>query len=148
MRDCGIWFTVLTANNNAGILMKSIFRIFFRTLRIVLTPFMLLWEKATTPKGIVRSPEAQRQIDQQCKNLALYQFKTCPFCIKVRREMNRLSLDIALLDAQKQPQHREALVQGGGRVKVPCLKITDEKGNSQWMYESSDIIQYLQTRFA
>ncbi len=148
MRDGAIWFTVLTANNNAGILMKSIFRVFFRTLRIVLTPFMLLWEKATTPKGIVRSPEAQRQIDQQCKNLALYQFKTCPFCIKVRREMNRLSLDIALLDAQKQPQHREALVQGGGRAKVPCLKITDEKGNSQWMYESSDIIQYLQTRFA
>ncbi len=128
--------------------MKSFFRIFFKTLRIVMTPFMLLWEKATTPKGIIRPPEAQLLVDQQCKKLALYQFRTCPFCIKVRRELSRLSLDIALLDAQKQPQHREALLQGGGRIKVPCLKITDEQGNSQWMYESSAIIQYLQTRFA
>lgn len=128
--------------------MKSIFRVFFRTLRIVLTPFMLLWEKVTTPKGMVRLPEAQQKVDQQCKSLALYQFKTCPFCIKVRREMHRLSLNIALLDAQKQPQHRDELIQGGGRAKVPCLKITDAQGNSKWMYESSDIIQYLQGRFA
>lgn len=109
---------------------------------------MLLWEKVTTPKGMVRLPEAQQKVDQQCKSLALYQFKTCPFCIKVRREMHRLSLNIALLDAQKQPQHRDELIQGGGRAKVPCLKITDAQGNSKWMYESSDIIQYLQGRFA
>ena len=128
--------------------MKSIFRVFFRTLRIVLTPFMLLWEKVTTPKGMVRLPEVQQKVDQQCKSLALYQFKTCPFCIKVRREMHRLSLNIALLDAQKQPQHRDELIQGGGRAKVPCLKITDAQGNSKWMYESSDIIEYLQGRFA
>ncbi|BBP04697.1 hypothetical protein TPL01_30230 [Sulfuriferula plumbiphila] len=128
--------------------MKWFFKTFFKTLRIVMTPFMLLWEMVTTPKGVVRQPQAQRLVDQQCQNLALYQFKTCPFCIKVRRELSRLSLDIALLDAQKQPQNREALLQGGGRIKVPCLKITDEQGNIQWMYESSDIIQYLHGRFA
>ena len=128
--------------------MKWFFKIFFKTLRIVIAPFMLLWEIVTTPKGVVRQPEAQQQIDQQCQNLALYQFKTCPFCIKVRRELSRLSLDIALMDAQKHPQHREALLRGGGRIKVPCLKITDEQGDIQWMYESSDIIQYLHRRFA
>ncbi len=128
--------------------MKWFFKMFFKTLRIVMMPFMLLWEKATTPKGVVRQPAAQQLIDQQCKDLALYQFRTCPFCIKVRRELSRLSLDVALLDAQKLPQHREALLQGGGRIKVPCLKITDEQGNSQWMYESSAIIQYLHGRFA
>ena len=128
--------------------MKWLFKMFFKTLRIVLTPFMLLWEKMTTPKGIIRSPQAQQIVDQQSKNLALYQFKTCPFCIKVRRELGRLSLDISLLDAQNQPQNREALLQGGGQVKVPCLKITDEKGGVQWMYESTDIIQYLHKNFA
>ncbi len=128
--------------------MKCFFKMFFKTLRIVMTPFMLLWEKASTPKGIVRQAEAQQLVDRQCKNLALYQFKTCPFCIKVRREINRLSLTIALLDAQTQPQNREALLQGGGRVKVPCLKITDEQGGVQWMYESSEIIRYLQENFA
>ena len=128
--------------------MKWVVKMFFKTLRLVLTPVILLWEVLTTPKGIVRQPELQQQIDQQSQHLALYQFKTCPFCIKVRKEIRRLSLNIDLRDAQKDPHHREALLQGGGKVKAPCLKITDEQGNSQWMYESADIIQYLQKRFA
>lgn len=128
--------------------MKWFFRIFFRTLRIVIGPFILLWEALSRPKGIVRPAEQQQQIDRQTQNLALYQFKTCPFCIKVRREIRRLSLNIELRDAQHHAQNREALLQGGGKIMTPCLKITDEHGNSQWMYESADIIQYLRQRFA
>ncbi len=123
-------------------------KIFFKTLRIVIGPLLLLWEKMTTPKGMLRSSDEQRRIDQQCGSLALYQFKTCPFCIKVRRELRRLSLNIALRDARNDADHRQALLQGGGAVKVPCLKITDEQGTIQWMYESSDIIRYLEQRFS
>jgi glutaredoxin len=121
---------------------------FFRTLRLILMPFMLLWAKLAMPKGIVRSAEAQRHVDQECSQLALYHFKTCPFCIKVRHEMARLSLSITLRDAQHAPEHREALVQGGGKVQTPCLRITDAQGQVQWMYESNDIIKYLQQRFS
>ena len=128
--------------------MKFIFKIFFKTLRAVIGPFMLLWERVTTPQGIVRQAEAQQQIDRLSSGLAVYQFKTCPFCIKVRREMRRLSLNIELRDAQHDPQHRAALLQGGGQIKVPCLRITDEQGHSQWLYESAAIIQYLRQRFA
>ena len=128
--------------------MKWVFKIFFRSLRVVIGPFILLWEMVTTPKGVVRQPEEQRQVDLQCRGLILYQFRTCPFCIKVRREIRRLSLNIELRDAHTDQQNREALLQGGGQIKVPCLKITDEQGNSQWMYESADIIQYLRERFA
>lgn len=128
--------------------MKFIVRTFFRTLRLVLTPFMLLGEKISTPQGIKRPAEAQMQVDRECLNLALYQFKSCPFCIKVRKEISRLSLNIELRDAQHDPQHREALLQGGGKIQTPCLKITGEQGNSRWMYESGDIIQYLQQRFS
>lgn len=128
--------------------MKLVIKVFFKSLRIVLIPFMLLWEFVTTPRGIVRDAAAQQQVDQQSRNLVLYQFKTCPFCIKVRREISRLSLPIELRDAQKNMQHRAELLQGGGAIKVPCLQIRDENGNVQWMYESSDINQYLKTRFA
>lgn len=128
--------------------MKSFIRLFFKSLRIALTPFMLVWEKLTTPKGVVRQAAAQQSVDQQCKDLALYQYRTCPFCIKVRREVTRLSLPIAMLDVQKQPQHRAALLQGGGRVKVPCLKITNAQGQVEWLYESAVINQYLHGRFA
>lgn len=127
--------------------MKYFFRIFFKTLRLVLGPFMLLWEKINTPKGVVRPAQAQQQVDQQCRSLSLYQFKTCPFCIKVRREIKRLSLNIELRDAQNNAENRAALLQGGGKAQAPCLRISDEQGNSQWLYESSAIIQYLHKRF-
>ena len=128
--------------------MKWAIRIFFRTLRIVLIPFMLLWERLTTPKGVVRDPQDQQHIDRQTSDMVLYQFKTCPFCIKVRREIRRLSLNIELRDAQHDAQHRAELMQGGGAIKVPCLKMTDAQGNSRWMYESSAINAYLHERFA
>lgn len=128
--------------------MKWFFKIFFRSLRVVIGPFILLWEIVTTPKGVIRQPKKQLQVDSQCQRLTLYQFKTCPFCVKVRREMRRLSLNIELLDAQNDLQNRTSLLNGGGQIKVPCLKITDTQGNSQWMYESTDIIKYLHERFA
>ena len=123
-------------------------KLLFKTLRILLGPFMLLWELLTRPQGLVRPPALQEQVDQQCRNLVLYQFKTCPFCIKVRREIHRLSLNIETLDAQQEGKNRDELVRGGGQAKVPCLKITDQAGSSQWMYESGKIIAYLHGRFA
>ncbi len=128
--------------------MKLFFRYFFRTIRIILGPFMLLGELLTSPKGVERTPEAQKRVDDECKNLSLYQFKTCPFCIKVRREMKRLSLNIEKHDALKNPTARAELEQQGGQIKVPCLRITDENGEQTWMYESDEIIAYLKERFA
>ncbi|MFA6061608.1 MAG: glutathione S-transferase N-terminal domain-containing protein [Gallionella sp.] len=122
-------------------------KIFFRTLRLILMPFMLLWSSLATPKGVVRPSEVQEKIDQDCEKLALYHFKTCPFCIKVRHEMARLSLPIALRDAQHDNKHRDELMLGGGKIQTPCLQITDQTGKVQWLYESKEIISYLQQRF-
>jgi len=123
-------------------------RLFFRTLRLVLMPFMLLWAKLATPKGMVRTADAQQKVDVGCGRLVLYHFKTCPFCIKVRHEMARLSLPIQLRDAQHDSEFRKELQQGGGKVQTPCLRIADQQGNVRWMYESNDIIKYLQQNFA
>lgn len=128
--------------------MKIFIRFFFKTLRIVLGPVMLLKEIVIRPKGLNRSQAAQENADRLCKTLVLYQYKTCPFCIKVRQEITRLSLKIHRIDAQQQGHDRQALLQGGGQAKVPCLKITDPAGNSQWLYDSEKIIGYLRGRFA
>jgi glutaredoxin len=128
--------------------MKFFIRLFFKTLRIVLGPVLLLKETLTRPEGLKRREATQAAVDQQCQSLTLYQFKTCPFCIKVRQEISRLSLTIARLDAQPEGNNRQALLQGGGQAKVPCLKITDAAGNSQWLYDSEKIIAYLRGRFA
>ncbi len=62
--------------------------------------------------------------------------------------MRRLSLNIERRDAQGEGRHRDELIAGGGRAMVPCLKITDQAGNSEWLYESGAIIAYLRERFA
>ena len=123
-------------------------RLFFKTLRLILGPFLLLWEFLARPRGVVRPQADQESIDRDCQNLALYQFKTCPFCIKVRQEMRRLSLNIERRDAQKDGKNRAELISGLGQPKVPCLKITDSTGNIQWLIESDAIIAYLRKRFA
>jgi len=128
--------------------MKWFFKIFFKTIRLIVGPIILFVDKITTPRGIKRPENEQQKIDHEVRNLVLYQFKTCPFCIKVKRNNKRLSLNIETRDAQHNQTHREELLQGGGQVKVPCLKIVDDKGNDSWMYESDEIMQYLQDRFA
>jgi len=129
-------------------LMKPLIRLFFRTLRIVLGPFLLLWEGLSRPKPVVRAPALQAQVDQACRSLALYQFKTCPFCLKVRQEMHRLALPVEQRDAQHDLQNKAELLQGSGRDQVPCLKVTDATGQVQWIKDSAVIISYLNQRFA
>jgi len=128
--------------------MKPVIRAFFKTLRLVLGPFMLLKERLTQPQGVQRSPEAQASVDQQCQSLALYQFNTCPFCIKVRQEMRRLSLPIEKRDAQHNAANRDELLQGSGATKVPCLKISQANGEVRWLQDSNAIVAYLRERFA
>jgi glutaredoxin len=127
--------------------MKIFIRYFFKTLRIVLGPVMLLKERLQRPAGMLRTPEAQQGVDAQCQSLVLYHYKTCPFCMKVRQEMRRLSLNIRHIDAQPEGSDRAALVAGGGLAKVPCLKITDAAGASQWLYDSDQIVAFLRSRF-
>ncbi len=128
--------------------MKTVIRAFFRTLRIVLGPVMLLKERLTQPTGLVREAVAQAHVDQQCQSLALYQFSTCPFCIKVRQEMRRLSLPIEKRDAQHHTANRDALLQATGATQVPCLRITEADGQTRWLKDSAAIVAYLRERFA
>ena len=128
--------------------MKPIIRFFFQTIRFLLSPFMLLWEVVSRKQPVARSPAAQQSVDAQCKSLALYQFTTCPFCIKVRKEMHHLALPSARRDAQHNAANRAELLAPTGLTKVPCLRITDANGQVQWMHDSKAIIGYLQNRFA
>jgi glutaredoxin len=128
--------------------MKTVIRAFFRTLRTVLGPVMLLRERLTQPTGVIREAAAQASVDQQCQSLALYQFSTCPFCIKVRQEMRRLSLPIEKRDAQHHTANRDALLQATGATQVPCLQITEADGQTRWLKDSAVIVAYLRERFA
>jgi len=127
--------------------MKPLIRLFFRTLRLILAPFMLLGYRLTRPKGIVRPADAQAAVDARTRSLALYHYPTCPFCLKTRRTMQRLSLDIDLRNAQHDETHRAALIAGGGKPQVPCLLIADANGRQTWLYESDAINAWLNSEF-
>lgn len=102
----------------------------------------------TRPAKKQRSPEAQAKVDAQAASLSLYQFHACPFCIKVRRVLHKLNVPVALHDVNKNPAYEQELIQKGGKRKVPCLRIIENDGSERWLYESNDIIQYLENRFA
>ena len=71
----------------------------------------------------------------------LYYSPLCGFCHKVLFFMKKNGIDIPLNNVMS-AEHRSALVSGGGKSQVPCLKI--EQGEQvQWLYESSDIIEHL-----
>lgn len=127
--------------------MRWLIRIFFRGVRLVLGPFMLLWERLSAPAGMERPQEAQAEVERQCRDLALYQFPTCPFCIRTRQELRRLALPVELRDARNDAVHRATLEREGGRWKVPCLRIVED-GAVRWLYESDAVIGYLRQRFA
>ncbi|MEQ5802415.1 glutaredoxin [Halomonas sp. H10-9-1] len=127
--------------------MRPLIRLFFRGLRPLLAPVVLIAEKLSTPKAMERSPEAQAEVDRACAGLALYQFRSCPFCVKVRKEIARLGLPIEVRDAQLDQDHRRELAEGGGRVKVPCLRIAHADGEVEWLYESDAINAWLKRRF-
>ncbi len=116
-------------------------------IRWLLGRIILTLDFLTSPKGLSRNSDEQQNVDCATSKLSLYQFAACPFCVKVRRSMKRLSLDIELRDAKKNQQFRSELEQQGGRIKTPCLRIENTDGDITWMYESNDIIKYLEQRF-
>ncbi|MGS0544955.1 glutathione S-transferase N-terminal domain-containing protein [Pseudomonas parakoreensis] len=101
----------------------------------------------TRPGKKQRPAEVQAQVNAAAKGLTLYQFHACPFCVKTRRTLRRLNVPVALKDAKNNAQDRQTLLDEGGKIKVPCLRI-EENGQTTWMYESKVIIDYLDKRFA
>ncbi len=127
--------------------MGIVARTFFRGIRRVLTPVMLIGNRLTRPRGVARPAHEQAEVDASTRRLALYHFPACPFCIKVRRTMDRLSLDVELRDAQPEGEHRRTLEAHTGRTKVPCLRIEHDSGEVEWLAESDDIIAWLEARY-
>ncbi|PCJ21756.1 MAG: glutaredoxin [Gammaproteobacteria bacterium] len=115
-------------------------------IRFVLGMLILLADWMFTPKGVKRSPEAQAEVDQKMAGLSLYQYKACPFCVKVRRSLKSNSLDIKTYDAKRCEISRNELIDGTGKLKVPCLKIEESNGDVRWLFESSDIILFIEDR--
>lgn len=114
-----------------------------KLLRNIVGKILLALSFLTQPALGKRSEDKQREVEEELKIYSLYQFSACPFCIKVRRVMRKLNLPIELRNANKDEALKAELLAKGGSSKVPCLRIGDK-----WMYESNDIIRFLEDKFA
>ncbi len=79
--------------------------------------------------------------------LALYQFEHCPFCVRVRRAIDELGIEVELRDIHADRKFRGELRDARGRTTVPVLQITSADGEERWMPESADIVRYLQATY-
>ena len=71
------------------------------------------------------------------ENSILYYKETCPFCKRVVRFMEKNNITCIMKDTTNL-KIQDELVMIGGKKQVPCL-VT----NGEALYESMDIIQYL-----
>ncbi len=76
--------------------------------------------------------------------LELYDYEGCPYCRKVRERLCELDLDVVVLPVAHGSPRRADLAQLGGRVQVPYLI---DPNTSAAMYESEDIVAYLDARY-
>lgn len=95
------------------------------------------------PKGErVRSGFEDRE--QPPELLVLYNFELSPYCRKVREVLNELNLDYRTENVARRSTRRPELVERGGTMMVPFL-IDPNTGVE--MYESDDIVEYLEEQY-
>lgn len=121
-------------------------RLILKMLREGLGRIIILVDYLTRPTPLKRSKPEQAKVNAQLANLALYQFYACPFCIKTRRALRRLNLPMQTRNIGEGSDFRQELQAATGKVKAPCLRI-QEGDQVQWLFESNDIIEYLEKRF-
>ena len=113
-------------------------------IRAVLRVLILSYDRIFVPKVLIkRSPTEQMNLNSKLQDWCLYQLEACPFCVKVRRQMKRLSIEIPLKNVNRDALAQQELMEHGKIDQVPCLKYRDETGEFHWLYESSEINQFL-----
>ncbi|MCK4707432.1 MAG: glutathione S-transferase N-terminal domain-containing protein [Gammaproteobacteria bacterium] len=117
-----------------------------KLLRNGLGSIIVFIDWVTRPAKMERSPEQQQLVENQLKEMTIYQLYACPFCIKTRRALRRLNLPMEVKSVSMGSPYREELEKGGGRIQVPCLRL-QSNDSDVWMYESADIINYLEKQF-
>jgi len=79
----------------------------------------------------------------QVVDLELYKFDACPYCQHVFRAIERLGLPVRYRDILREEAAARTLVEVGGQDQVPCLFV-----DGRPLYESAEIVRFLEKRFA
>lgn len=76
--------------------------------------------------------------------LTLYSKESCPFCRRVLAMLDRLTVEVEVKDIADNEEFAKELIEKGGKQQVPFL--VDSEADVA-MYESDDIVKYLQENY-
>jgi hypothetical protein len=130
----------------AFFLHREAFNVFVKALRVGLGQLIIFIDFITRPGKKQRPAEAQAQVNAPPRPDPV----SVPRLPVLRENPpHPASPECAggVADAKNNEQDRQTLLEQGGKIKVPCLRI-EENGQTTWMYESKVIIDYLDKRFA
>jgi len=88
-----------------------------------------------SPQGTI--PEHVPAPDQD-RELVLFKYDMCPFCVRVMRHARGLGLELTMKDTLQDPSARKELIEHTGRTQVPMLLIDGVP-----LLESADINTWL-----
>ncbi|WP_410483297.1 glutaredoxin family protein [Teredinibacter sp. KSP-S5-2] len=77
---------------------------------------------------------------------SLYYRPTCFFCVRVLQQLPNIAIGIKTLNISEDREALLELREKGGKQQVPALKYFNERGEETWMYESLDILNFLNTQ--
>ena len=92
-------------------------------IRFILGRIILFLDWLTSPRPNKISRTELDAIHNKVKNMTIYEFRACPFCVRVRRFMKKNNIIINTKDARRSKVFAQELIDGGGKLQVPCLKI-------------------------
>jgi len=102
---------------------------------------------STGGQVLERDPASQHGIDAVTAQLLLYEMPMCPYCCKVRRRVRSLGLDIVSRNVARDDAALAAMLAATDSSQVPCLYINEPGEEPRWLFESNDIVAYLEGRF-
>ncbi|AFZ73623.1 glutathione S-transferase N-terminal domain-containing protein [Natronobacterium gregoryi] len=79
-------------------------------------------------------------------DITLYDLPGCPFCAKVRTKLEELDLEYDVIEVPRSHADRTDVEDVSGQTGVPV--ITDETQGVEGLYESDDIVEYLEETYA
>jgi len=119
-----------------------------KTIKKIIGSILAAINDKTLPQKGHRSAEIQKKVLKEISSFSIYEFSTCPYCMRVRRALHRLNLPIELRNIKQNNKFRIELIEQGGKVQVPCLKIENHGEPDKWMYESKEIVRFLESKFS
>lgn len=75
--------------------------------------------------------------------ITLFHREECPYCVKVRNALQELDVEWHSKPCKMGSKYREELQKLGGKQQVPFMVDGDTS-----MYESDDIVNYLQEKYS